>query len=113
MSRLFDPALQPERTELSWRRTSLALAAGSLVAMRLLPESLGSGWAIAVGVAGVIIAAGLWIAAGRRRTRAVRSLLDHGDRARLPGAVPLLVLVVVATSAGLLGLGVILVQLPG
>jgi uncharacterized membrane protein YidH (DUF202 family) len=111
MSRLFDPALQPERTELSWRRTSLALGAGSLVAIRLLPVALGIPWTMAIGVAGVIAAAGLWIAARRRRVRTVRALLDQGDRARLPGAAALMALVVVSTSAGVLGLLVVLARL--
>ena len=54
---LYDPGLQPERTELAWRRTALSIAVGSVVAMRLLPTALGSGWWILPGITGVIFAA--------------------------------------------------------
>src|SRR5215207_484055 len=53
---LFDPGLQPERTELAWRRATLALIVGALVALRLLPPALGS-WSIIVGLAGLVLAA--------------------------------------------------------
>ena len=51
---LYDPGLQPERTELAWRRTALSIAVGSVVAMRLLPTALGSEWGILPGITGVV-----------------------------------------------------------
>ena len=84
MTSLFDPGLQPERTELGWRRTCLALSVGSLVAMRILPEAFGSGWWTLGGVAGIIASAGLWAAARRRYRSTTRTLERHGDRAPLP-----------------------------
>jgi hypothetical protein len=36
-----DPGLQAERTVLSWRRTAMSVAVGSLVAFKLLPPYLG------------------------------------------------------------------------
>ncbi|SIT66593.1 DUF202 domain-containing protein [Microbacterium sp. RU33B] len=108
MSELFDPGLQPERTELAWRRTALALAVGSLVALRLLPEAFGSiVWSLG-GVIG-LIGSGALLAASRRRCRAIdETLRAQGDRARMPGGVLLLSLVVGVTVIALVG-GVIVV----
>jgi hypothetical protein len=47
-----DRALQPERTELSWRRTLLALTVASVVSFRVLSPALGAG-AIIVGSSGL------------------------------------------------------------
>lgn len=60
-----DPGLQPERTELSWRRTLLALAVGALVSVRVLPDVLGD-WTIVTGIGGVLVAVVLWVLARRR-----------------------------------------------
>ena len=74
MSALYDPGLQPERTELAWRRTSLALAVGSLVAMRMFPATLGGvGWVVP-GLVGLVCAGALWQAA-RHRTARVNDVL--------------------------------------
>lgn len=67
-----DAGLQRERTELAWRRTLLALAAGSLIAMRVLLDGFG-GAAIVVGAAGLTVAAALSVAAARRRPGERRS----------------------------------------
>ena len=79
---LFDPGLQPERTELAWRRTTLALIVGALVALRLLPPALGS-WSIIVGLAGLVLAAIIWVLADRR-ARLTSHVLRH-EHAVLPG----------------------------
>ena len=98
-----DPGLQPERTELAWRRTALALALLSLVSMRLLPEAFGSAWWALVGVAGLVAAAVVWGLA-RRRARAVTAMLaDVGVRGRMPGAALLFGLAGVTCAIGVTG----------
>jgi putative membrane protein len=53
-----DAGLQPQRTELAWRRTALSLAAGSVAAGKVLEPVLGGGsWVLAgvgTGLAGVL-----------------------------------------------------------
>ena len=100
MSRqLFDPGLQPERTGLAWRRTTLALIVGALVALRLLPPALGS-WSIIVGLAGLVLAAIIWVLA-HRRACLTSHVLRHAH-AVLPGrGLPLLLATVTAAGAAL------------
>ena len=93
---LFDPGLQPERTELAWRRTSLAVTVGALVALRLLPPTLGS-WSISVGLVGLVMAVLIWVLA-HRRVHYTNQVLRH-ERGQLPGA-GLLLLLATVTSAG-------------
>ncbi len=108
MSTLFDPGLQPERTEMAWRRTCLAFSVGSLVALRLLPAALGRPWWVLVGVAGLAVSGLLWLWA-RRRYRAVNTILARdGDRGRMPGASPLFALCLIALAAGVVSLVVVL-----
>ncbi len=97
-SPIFDPGLQPERTRLAWRRTLLALAVGSVLALRVLPERVGS-WAYAIAVVGFLAAADLAVAT-HRRSATVDRALAAGEK--LPGAVMLLTLsVAVAVLATL------------
>jgi uncharacterized membrane protein YidH (DUF202 family) len=81
---LYDAGLQPERTALAWRRTGLALSAGSLIAVRVLATSLG-------------------------HSRTLDALLGRvSGPAKLPsGRLPLAV-TVVSVAGGLAALGVVL-----
>lgn len=113
MSDLFDPGLQPERTELAWRRTALALGAGSLIAMRLLPAAFDDvGW-VGAGVAGLVASALIWIAARRRCREVNTALRRHGDRAALPGAGELVFLAALVTAIGAISLAIVLAAARG
>jgi uncharacterized membrane protein YidH (DUF202 family) len=106
-ARPFDPGLQPERTALAWRRTALALVAGSLLGLRALPTLLGSA-GLVMAAAGVILALAV-LATAHRRYRRVHRILTAGpadpDRpVPLPGgALPALVAALTA-CAGLAAL---------
>jgi len=92
--RPFDVGLQPERTALAWRRTGLAILAGSLVAIRILPEVLGA-WSLIPAGGGVVLAVFVVVAAHRRYREQHRRLTSaSNDRIALPdGALPAVVAV--------------------
>lgn len=111
------PGAQPERTALAWRRTSLSVAVGSLVASRVLEPWLGA-------TVWVLTTLGLLGALALDRTGARRALLwsevvddAHPDRgpgapvpagARTPGGGAL---GATALAAAALGLGALVVVL--
>ena len=105
-SRLADPGLQPERTELAWRRTALAIAIGSLLSLRVFPLVLpdgSAGWGLVPGVLGVGTAALLWGAARRRQRRTTAVLTARATGPLPSGGLPL-VLTVFATGFGVVAL---------
>ncbi|MEJ6553659.1 DUF202 domain-containing protein [Microbacterium esteraromaticum] len=103
----FDAGLQLERTSLSWRRTALSLAVGSLVSLRLLPVWLdGIVW-IVPGMIGLIAASALWLTS-RRRHRAFMAQVQGGREPRIDGAVALVLISAGVATAGMLGLAVTL-----
>lgn len=109
--RLFDPGLQPERTELSWRRTALAIGVGSLLAMRVLPAlaptpELSPAW-LAPGIVGLLYAVTLWLRARRRHERVTRALLDDSPQS-LPGAALLAGLTLFVVGSGIAALVIVL-----
>lgn len=80
---LFDPGLQPERTELAWRRTALAIAVGSLISLRILPVGLPASlaaWGVIPGIIGILAACAIWMAARRRQVRLSAYLTDASLR---------------------------------
>ncbi|WP_101846962.1 DUF202 domain-containing protein [Zhihengliuella sp. ISTPL4] len=106
---LYDPGLQPERTELAWRRTALAIAVGSLLSLRVFPLVLptdAEGWGLVPGVLGVGTAALLWVAARRRQRRTTAVLTSRADGPLPGGALPL-ILTVFATGFGVVAVVVV------
>lgn len=63
-----DSGLQPERTELAWRRTLLALTVASVASTRALYPLLGRA-AVLIGIAGIVLAAALAITTRHRFAR--------------------------------------------
>ena len=102
---VWDAGLQPERTRLAWRRTTLTVVVGGLVGGRALGDVSGPlGLAAAAAARGV---AGLLGVLARWRTRRVAAVLEAGGT--LPGAGLLLVVAALpATCAVLAGVGVLL-----
>ncbi|MFP3459993.1 DUF202 domain-containing protein [Arthrobacter globiformis] len=92
MTVLFDQGLQPERTGLAWQRTCLALLAGSLAAMKILPPIFGP-LSLLLGVGGVLEATLLLLVVRRRYLRHHQTLTTRdGSPAgaadgRLPAAL--------------------------
>ncbi|MEQ6896302.1 DUF202 domain-containing protein [Microbacterium sp. KR10-403] len=98
-----DVGLQIERTTLAWRRTGLAIAVGSLVAMRLLPELMGGlAWAIP-GAVGVLASLWMWWMSRRRHHAFVERAAASGSP-RIGGAGPLCAIAVGSAAIGLFGL---------
>lgn len=92
-----DPGLQPERTVMSWGRTTLSLCVAALVFMRWLPH-YGAG--ILAMVVLCLVAAGSIYATQRRRY----AMASHGIAAERLRAD---VVAVLTMSCAVLGLGII------
>lgn len=105
-ARPFDPGLQPERTALAWRRTGLALTAGSLIALRVLPHALGA-WALLPAWLGVALSV-LVLVASQRRYRAHHHRLTTAplDRLHLPDGALLALVTALTLGGGLAALAV-------
>ncbi len=109
---LFDPGLQPERTELAWRRTALAVAIGSLLSLRVLPLALppsAEAWGFAPGLLGLLAACGLWLAARRRQLR-VSAVLTGASHGEAPGGGLLAALTALGSGFGVIAVVFVLVS---
>jgi uncharacterized membrane protein YidH (DUF202 family) len=103
--RRFDRGLQPERTELAWRRTGLAVATASVIAARVLEPVLGTG-AVVLGALGLTLAVVLLVGV-TRRARSRRA-------ARRPGGGLLAAVVLACVAVGIAAVVlVVAVQLRG
>lgn len=82
---MFDRGLQPERTELAWRRTALSVGVGSVVALRILPTLLGDVRWVVPGALRILFAGWLRITARARARRATDALVRRATETALPG----------------------------
>ena len=98
-----DPGLQPERTELAWRRTLLAIAVGALISVRVLAPLLGDA-ALLPALLGLVAAGVLWVLASRRHRAVAAVFLRRAPAAAMPGGALLLALTLLTASAAVLGL---------
>ena len=101
---LFDPGLQPERTALAWRRTALAVAVGSIVALRVLPAAFEHAVWYLPGALGVLFAAWMWWVSRRRHHAFTDQLVANDVEPRHSGAAPLLAVTVFVFMVGVVAL---------
>jgi uncharacterized membrane protein YidH (DUF202 family) len=99
--RVFDPGLQPERTLMSWQRTTLALMAGIAAGVHYVASDLGGAPAIFAGVTAIALAIAAYAGAHRRYIQGTRELLEFSTL-RTISAWPLLLLAVVCLSGGII-----------
>ncbi|HEY0260662.1 MAG TPA: DUF202 domain-containing protein [Lacisediminihabitans sp.] len=103
----FDRGLQPERTLLAWRRTSLSFAVISAAGVRVASPVFGPVGAAAAFLA-LVLAVASYAFAGHRYRR-VHEALVGGDVERVAAGAPLATMFVAALVLAALALGVVLV----
>ena len=105
--RPFDAGLQPERTALAWRRTSLSVTVSALISLRVLPHYWGP-WGLILAGAGVVLSLVMIVLAHRRYQTHHRRLTsgEHLTTGLPSGALPGLLTLI---STGAAALAVILV----
>lgn len=103
-----DLGRQAERTALAWRRTSLTLAAGALVALRVLPHYWGA-WGLIVGAAGILVAAAILATTVRRYRDHQHFLTGPSAAGDPPGSAPLALLATAGSATGVCGLLLVIV----
>ena len=112
-SEVFDVGLQPERTALSWRRTALSMAVGSVVAVRVLPDLFGA-WALVPTIVAVLLAVVVFVSAQvryRRNHRALLAARDAGTATVLEDGRMIALVAIVTVCLGLLAAGLLVASI--
>ena len=98
---VFDHGLQPERTLMSWQRTTLALIVGIAAAVHFVAPSLGGRSAIFLGVTGIVLAIAAYAGAFRRYHQGTSELLASSTLGTI-SSWPLLLLALACVVGGLI-----------
>lgn len=94
-----DPGLQPERTDLAWRRTSFTLVTAACIFLRWMPHH---GWFAGTLVAGsLLVALGIALTQRRRYQHHARGIGGAVMRANIRGTAAIAGSVVVLAGLGI------------
>ena len=100
----YDAGLQAERTALAWRRTSLALAVGALISLRVLPHYWGLPGIVLSGIEVVLSLIVIRLAHRRYQTHHQRLTSGQYVQIGLPDGVLPLLMVAISICAGTLAM---------
>lgn len=95
-----DPGLQPQRTALAWRRTTLTAATVAFLITRSAAATGGHGLLLPAGAA-VVTASLLWTTA-RYRQRRIASGIGSGHTVAAPGSLLLMTVATVGSAVAAL-----------
>ena len=109
-SELFDEGLQPERTQLAWQRTLLALGLGCAVSARVTAPYLGA-LGVAVALAGLVAVVVAYVLV-RLRYRRVNHSLRSTQTLSSVSAWPLALVALATLALGVLAALFVAVGLP-
>ncbi len=96
-----DPGLQPERTRMAWRRTTLSCAVAGVLAVRQALRSGPDPLAV-LAVALIVLAFLAFLAAANRRIHALNTPRPPAMSPRAAGAAAVCTIALAALGAGLL-----------
>jgi putative membrane protein len=104
-----DPGLQPERTNLAWRRTALSLLVWSLAALRILPAIFGW-WAASIALVGMAFSIVAFVTARRRYSQQSNMLALSNDSSSRVGAAVIAGAAALAATLGIMALLIVIAR---